>query len=199
MMDQVLNVIFHICFHRWYIGGNIIELKWFHSFYWLLHCSKDIFFWLCYFIIAAGNYDILPNIIKRTLEGVLTYFLLLDCLEVDLNICRLLCGTREEVLWRGCEGVARQQGGQLGVMSTGLKSCLLSVPGPDKNRQAGLGRPAWSCHHGHLLIAIITSSPASHRYSIQTQLRALHVPLQPAITNTPESLTRLPFFPLANL
>lgn len=100
------------------------------------------------------------------------------------------------MLWRGSRGVARQQGGQLGVMSTGLKSCLLSVPGPDKNRQAGLGRPAWSCHHGHLLIAIITSSPASHRYSIQTQLRALHVPLQPAITNTPESLTRLPFFPL---
>lgn len=116
-----------------------------------------------------------------------------------MNICRLPCGSREEVLWRGCGEVARQQGGQLGVMSTGLKSCLLSVPGPDKNRQAGLGRPAWSCHHGHLLIAIITSSPASHRYSIQTQLRALHVPLQPAITNTPESLTRLPFFPLANL
>ncbi|KAF3854875.1 hypothetical protein F7725_022930 [Dissostichus mawsoni] len=70
-------------------------------------------------------------------------------------------------------------------MSAGLRSCLLSVPGPDKNRQVGLGRPAWSCHHGHLLTAIITSAPASHRYSIQTQLRALHVPLQPAITNTP--------------
>lgn len=110
-----------------------------------------------------------------------------------------IVGSGEEVLWRGCEGVARQQGGQLGVMSAGLRSCLLSVPGPDKNRQAGLGRPAWSCHHGHLLTAIITSAPASHRYSIQTQLRALHVPLQPAITNTPASLTRLPVFPLANL
>lgn len=98
-----------------------------------------------------------------------------------------------------CADVAWQQGGQLCVMSVGLRSCLLSVPGPDKNRQAGLGRPAWSCHHGHLLTAIITSAPASHRYSIQTQLRALHVPLQPAITNTPASLTRLPFFPLANL
>ncbi len=96
-------------------------------------------------------------------------------------------------------GVAWQQGGQLGVMSVGLRSCLLSVPGSDKNRQAGLGRPAWSCHHGHLLTAIITSAPASHRYSIQTQLRALHVPLQPAITNTPARLTRLPFFPLVNL
>lgn len=110
------------------------------------------------------------------------------------------CGTRDEVLWRVFEGVARQQGGQLGVMSAGLKSCLLSVPGPDKNRQAGLGQPAWSCHHGHLLRAIITSTPTSHRYSIQTQLRALHVPLQPAITNTPAVLTRLPFFPpLTNL
>lgn len=89
--------------------------------------------------------------------------------------------------------------GYFGVMSAGLRSCLLSVPGPDENRQAGLGRPAWSCHHGHLLTAIITSAPASHRYSIQTQLRAPHVPLQPAITNTPASLTRLPFFPSANL
>lgn len=106
-----------------------------------------------------------------------------------------LCVDRgDEVLWRVFEGVARQQGGQLGVMSAGLKSCLLSVPGPDKNRQAGLGRPAWSCHHGHLLTAIITSTPTSHRYSIQTQLRAPHVPLQPAITNTPAVLTRLPFF-----
>lgn len=100
-------------------------------------------------------------------------------------------------MWRGCDGVAKQRAGQLGVMSVGLRSCLLSVPGPDKNRQAGLGRPAWSCHHGHLLTAIITSDSASHRYSIQTQLRALHVPLQPAITNTPASLTRLPFFPLS--
>lgn len=119
--------------------------------------------------------------------------------KVVFHDCGLHWGTREEVLWRGCGGVARQQGGQLGVMSAGLRSCLLSVPGPDKNRQAGLGRPAWSCHHGHLLTAIITSAAASHRYSIQTQLRALHVPLQPAITNTPASLTRLPFFPLANL
>lgn len=93
----------------------------------------------------------------------------------------------------------RQQGGQLGVMSGRLENCLLSVPDPDKNRQAGLGRPAWSCHPGHLLTAIITSAPASHRYSIQTQLGTLHVLLQPAITNTPASLTRLPFFPLANL
>lgn len=120
-------------------------------------------------------------------------------MEVVLYVCGLHCGTREEVLWRGDEGVAGQQGRQLDVMSVRLRSCLLSVPGPDKNRQAGLGRPAWSCHHGHLLTAIITSAPASHRYSIQTQLRALHVPLQPAITNTPASLTRLPFFPLANL
>ena len=82
-----------------------------------------------------------------------------------------------------------------GVMSAGLGSCLLSVPGPDKNRQAGLGRPVWNCHHGHLLTAIITGTPASHRYSIQTQLGALHVPLQPAITNTPAGLTRLPSSP----
>lgn len=128
-----------------------------------------------------------------------SFFPGLDSMEAVLHDCGLHCGTMEEVLWRGCEGVARKQGGQLGVMSAGLRSCLLSVPGPDKNRQAGLGRPAWSCHHGHLLTAIITSAPASHRYSIQTQLRALHVPLQPAITNTPASLTRLPFFPLANL
>lgn len=116
--------------------------------------------------------------------------------KVALHACEPHCGTRDEVLWRVFEGVARQQGGQLGVMSAGLKSCLLSVPGPDKNRQAGLGQPAWSCHHGHLLTAIITSTPTSHRYSIQTQLRAPHVPLQPAITNTPAVLTRLPFFPL---
>ncbi|CAL8373626.1 unnamed protein product [Arctogadus glacialis] len=70
-------------------------------------------------------------------------------------------------------------------MSAGLGSCLLSVPGPDKNRQAGLGRPVWNRHHGHLLTAIITGTPASHRYRIQTQLGAPHVPLQPAITNTP--------------
>lgn len=120
-------------------------------------------------------------------------------MEVALHVYGLHCGTSEEVLWRDCEAVARQQGGQLGVMSGRLKSCLLSVPDPDKNRQAGLGQPAWSCHSGHLLTAIITSAPASHRYSIQTQLGTLHVPLQPAITNTPASLTRLPFFPLANL
>lgn len=116
--------------------------------------------------------------------------------KVAVHACEPHCGTGDEVLWRVFEGVARQQGGQLGVMSTGLKSCLLSVPGPDKNRQAGLGQPAWSCHHGHLLTAIITSTPTSHQYSIQTQLRAPHVPLQPAITNTPAVLTRLPFFPL---
>lgn len=127
------------------------------------------------------------------------FFLWLACVEVVLHDCGLHCGTIEEVLWRGCEDVTRQQGGQLGVMSAGLRSCLLSVPGPDENRQAGLGRPAWSCHNGHLLTAIITSAPASHRYSIQTQLRAPHVPLQPAITNTPASLTRRPSFPLANL
>ena len=140
--------------------------------------------------------------LKGTLRGCKVFIIFptgLDSMEAALHDCGLHCGTMEEVLWRGCEGVARQQGGQLGVMSAGLRSCLLSVPGPDKNRQAGLGRPAWSCHHGHLLTAIITSAPASHRYSIQTQLRALHVPLQPAITNTPASLTRLPFFPLANL
>lgn len=128
-----------------------------------------------------------------------SFFPWLDSVEMVLYDCKLHCGSREEVLWRAYEGVARQQGGQLGVMSAGLRNCLLSVPGPDKNRQAGLGQPAWSCHHGHLLTAIITSAPASHRYSIQTQLRALHVPLQPAITNTPASLTRLPFFSLANL
>lgn len=116
--------------------------------------------------------------------------------KVAVHACEPHCGTGDEVLWRVFEGVARQQGGQLGVMSAGLKSCLLSVPGPDKNRQAGLGQPAWSCHHGHLLTAIITSTPTSHRYSIQTQLGAPHVPLQPAITNTPAALTRLPFFPL---
>lgn len=116
--------------------------------------------------------------------------------KVAVHACEPHCGTADEVLWRVFEGVARQQGGQLGVMSAGLKSCLLSVPGPDKNRQAGLGQPAWSCHHGHLLTAIITSTPTSHRYSIQTQLRAPRVPLQPAITNTPAGLTRLPFFPL---
>lgn len=102
------------------------------------------------------------------------------------------------VILRGQRGVAKQLG-QLGSMSGVLRSCLLSVPGPDKNRQAGLGWPAWSCHHGHLLTTIITSAQASHQYSIQTQLRALHVPLQPAITNTTASLTRLPFFPSANL
>lgn len=149
-----------------------------------------------WYIMAGLMYYMLY--LKSTVRssGVFTFFP--GLCEVVFH-CGLHCGTREEVLWRGCGGVARQQGGQLGVMSAGLRSCLLSVPGPDKNRQAGLGRPAWSCHHGHLLTAIITSAPASHRYSIQTQLRALHVPLQPAITNTPASLTRLPFFPLANL
>lgn len=66
MMDQVLSVIFHICFHRLYFRGNIIELKWSHSFYERMHCGKGIFFWLCYFLIAAGNYDTL-TLIKRTL------------------------------------------------------------------------------------------------------------------------------------
>lgn len=151
---------------------------------------------------ALMHHDIFNELhVKRIPRAVvnLPFFPMARLCEVFFHDCGSHYGTRQEVLWRGYEGVARQQGGQVGVMSAGLRSCLLSVPGPDKNRQAGLGQPAWSCHHGHLLTAIITSAPASHRYSIQTQLRALHVPLQPAITNTTASLTRLPFFSLSNL
>lgn len=77
--------------------------------------------------------------------------------------------------WRKCCGgatglVAKRWGvRRFGVMS---ESCLLNVPGLDENRHAGLGLPVWSCHHGHLLTAIITNAQASHWYSIQTQLRA---------------------------
>lgn len=67
--------------------------------------------------------------------------------------------------WRKCCGgatglVAKRRGvHRFGVMS---ESCLLNVPGLDENRHAGLGLPVWSCHHGHLLTAIITNAQASH-------------------------------------